>query len=169
MANINQFKANLIGAGPRANRFKVFIPRLPNGQEFLVQTASLPGQTIGETPITFQGMTLKLAGDRTFETWATTVYNDNNFSVRNAIEAWMSEIVPMDASNGTVGYEYMEDRATVSQMDRGDNIIANYEFFNMWPSVVGAIGLDSSGADAIETFDVTWTYSHFERSDVRIQ
>ena len=27
MATIDQFKANLIGGGPRANRFKVFIPR----------------------------------------------------------------------------------------------------------------------------------------------
>ena len=82
MATINQFKANLIGAGPRANRFKVFIPRLPGGQEFLVQTASLPGQTIGETPILYQGMTVKLAGDRTFENCTTGVYNDNDFSIR---------------------------------------------------------------------------------------
>ena len=164
MANINQFKANLIGAGPRANRFKVFIPRLPGGQEFLVQTASLPGQVIAETPILYQGMTVKLAGDRTFDNWVTGIYNDNDFSIRTAVEAWMSEIVPTDASNGTIGYEYMADRATVSQLDRADNIIATYEFFNMWPTALGAITLDSGGADAVETFDITWSYSHFERS-----
>ena len=164
MATINQFKANLIGAGPRANRFKVFIPRLPGGQEFLVQTASLPGQTIGETPILYQGMTVKLAGDRTFENWTTGVYNDNDFSIRSAVEEWMSEIVPLDSSNGTVGYEYMADRATVSQLDRADNIIATYEFFNMCPSVLAAITLDSAGADAVEAFDITWSFSHFERS-----
>jgi len=164
MATINQFKANLIGAGPRANRFKVFIPRLPGGQEFLIRASSLPGQTIGETPILFQGMTIKLAGDRTFANWESTIYNDNDFSVRTAIEAWMQEIVPLAGSNGTVGYEYMADRATVSQMDRADNIIATYEFYNMWPSVLGDIALDSAGADAVEEFTCTWTYSHFERS-----
>ena len=164
MATINQFKANLIGAGPRANRFKVFIPRMPGGQEFLVATSTLPGQTITPTPITYQGMTVNLAGDRTFETWVTGVYNDNDFSIRGAVEKWMEEIVPLNASNGTVGYEYMADRATVSQLDRADNIIATYEFFNMWPSVLAAIALDSAGADAVEAFDVTWSFSHFERS-----
>ena len=164
MATINQFKANLIGAGPRANRFKVFIPRLPGGQEFLIKAASLPGQTITPVPITFQGMTVNIAGDRTYETWATTVYNDNDFSVKGAIEEWMQEIVPYASSNGTIGYEYMADRATVTQLDRADNIIATYEFFNMWPTVLGAITLDSSGADAVEEFDATWVYSHFERS-----
>ena len=163
MATINQFKANLIGAGPRANRFKVFIPRMPNGQEFLVQTASLPGQTITPTPITFQGMTIKLAGDRTFDDWVTGVYNDNDFSIRGAVESWMQEIVPLQASNGTVGYEYMADRATVSQLDRADNIIATYEFFNMWPTVLGAIELDTAGGEEIETFEATFAYSHFER------
>ena len=164
MATINQFKANLIGAGPRANRFKVFIPRLPGGQEFLIKAASLPAQVITPTPITFQGMTVNVAGDRTYETWATTVYNDNDFSVKSAIEEWMQEIVPYASSNGTVGYEYMADRATVTQLDRADNIIATYEFFNMWPTALGAITLDSSGADAVEEFDATWVYSHFERS-----
>ena len=164
MATINEFKANLIGAGPRANRFKVFIPRLPGGQEFLIKAASLPGQTITPLPVTFQGMTVNIAGDRTYETWATTVYNDNDFSVKGAIEEWMQEIVPYASSNGTVGYEYMADRATVTQLDRADNIIATYEFFNMWPTALGAITLDSSGADAVEEFDATWVYSHFERS-----
>ena len=164
MASINQFKANLIGAGPRANRFKVFIPRLPSGQEFLIKTAALPAQEIGETAVQYQGMTVKLAGDRTFADWTTGVYNDNEFSVRSAIEKWMEEIVPLDGSNGTVGYEYMADRATVSQLDRADNIIATYEFFNMWPSSLGEIALDSAGSDEVETFDVTWKFSHFERS-----
>jgi hypothetical protein len=164
MATINQFKANLIGAGPRANRFKVFIPRLPGGQEFLIKAASLPGQTITPVPVTFQGMTVNIAGDRTYETWATTVYNDNDLSVKSSVEEWMQEIVPYASSNGTIGYEYMADRATVSQLDRADNIIATYEFFNMWPTALAAITLDSAGADAVEEFDVTWVYSHFERS-----
>ena len=109
-------------------------------------------------------MTIKLAGDRTFANWETTIYNDNTFSVRSAIENWMQDIVPLASSNGTVGYEYMADRATVSQLDRADNIIATYEFFNMWPSNLAQIELDSSGTDAVEEFACTWQYSHFERS-----
>jgi len=164
MATINEFKANLIGAGPRANRFKVFIPRLPGGQEFLVRAANLPGQTITPLGVTYQGMTVQLAGDRSWEAWTTIVYNDNDFSIKTAVEEWMQEIVPYASSNATVGYEYMVDRATVSQMDRADNIIATYEFFNFWPTSITAMELDSAGADAIQEFTVNWQYSHFERS-----
>ena len=164
MATINQFKANLIGAGPRANRFKVFIPRLPGGQEFLVRAASLPGQTIEAISTKYQGMTVPLAGDRTWTTWETSVYNDNDFSVRTAVEEWMQEIVPYASSSASVGYEYMADRATVSQMDRADNIIATYEFFNMWPVNLNAVTLDATAGSELEEFDIEFAYSHFERS-----
>tara|TARA_Y100000590_G_scaffold465393_1_gene637622 strand:+ start:582 stop:1088 length:507 start_codon:yes stop_codon:yes gene_type:complete len=164
MTNINQFKANLVGAGPRNNRFEVFLPRAGNKIQFLCKTASLPGQTIEEFPIKYKGLTIKLAGDRTFENWEVGIYNDNDWSARKALEDWMTDIVPLDSSTGPVGYEYMEDMATVSQMDRADNIIATYNFFNMWPTVIGPIELDTEGGDAIEIFNVTFAYSHFERA-----
>ena len=109
-------------------------------------------------------MTVQLAGDRTWEAWTTEVYNDNDFSIKTAVEDWMQEIVPYSSSNATTGYEYMVDRATVSQLDRADNIIATYEFFNFFPSNIAAMALASDGADAIQEFTVTWQYSHFERS-----
>ena len=164
MATINQFKANLIGAGPRNNRFEVFIPRSGTKIQFLCKTAALPGQVIEPMEIKYKVLTVKLAGDRTFENWTVGIYNDTEFSVRNEIEAWMEDIVPKDSSVGPVGYEYMVDRATVSQLGRDDSVIATYEFFNMWPTNLGAIELDTEGGDAIETFDVEFCYSHFERT-----
>ena len=164
MATINQFKANLIGAGPRNNRFEVFIPRSGTKIQFLCKTAALPGQVIEPMEIKYKGLTVKLAGDRTFENWTVGIYNDTEFSVRNEIEAWMEDIVPKDSSVGPVGYEYMVDRATVSQLGRDDSVIATYECFNMWPTNLGAIELDTEGGDAIETFDVEFCYSHFERT-----
>ena len=164
MATINQFKANLVGAGPRNNRFEVFIPRSGNKIQFLCKTASLPGQAIESQDIKYKGMTIKLAGDRTFENWTVGIYNDTEFSVRNSIEEWMADIVPVDMSTGPVGFEYMVDRATVSQLGRDDSMIATYEFFNMWPVNIGAIELDSEAGSELETFDVEFAYSHFERS-----
>ena len=76
MATIDQFKANLIGAGPRNNRFEVYIPKSGNKIQFLCKTASLPGQTIEQTDIKYKGLTVKLAADRTFEDWTVGIYND---------------------------------------------------------------------------------------------
>jgi|TARA_R100001443_G_C3277427_1_gene159529 hypothetical protein len=164
MATINQFKANLVGAGPRNNRFEVFIPRTGARIQFLCKTAALPGQVIEPLEMKYKGLTVKLAGDRVFENWTVGIYNDTEFSARTAIEAWMADIVPLDSSVGPVGYEYMVDKATVSQLGRDDSIIATYEFFNMWPTNLGAIELDTEGGDAIEVFDVEFCYSHFERT-----
>ena len=104
MANINQFKANLVGAGPRSNRFEVYIPRAGDKIQFLCTAATLPGQIIEAQEIKYKGLTVKLAGDRTFENWTVSVYNDTAFSVRNGIEAWMQDIVPLDSSIGPTGF-----------------------------------------------------------------
>ena len=165
MATINQFKANLIGAGPRNNRFEVFIPRSGNKIQFLCKTASLPGQTIAPLEMKYKGLTVKLAGDRTFEDWTVAVYNDTEFSARTAIEEWMQSIVPLDSSTVTsTGYEYMVDKATVTQLGRDDSRIATYEFFNMWPTTMTGVELDAEGGDGLTTTDVTFAYSHFERT-----
>ena len=164
MSSINEFKANLLGAGPRANRFRVFIPRTVGAIEFLCKTAALPGQTITPTPVNFRGMIVKLAGDRTFANWEVAIYNDNTFSARKALERWMEDIVPLNSSIGPTGYDYLEDRASVTQLGRDDQEIATYEFFNIWPTALSDITLDAAGTDAIEEFTCTFSYSHFERT-----
>ena len=88
MATIDQFKAQLIGGGPRANRFRVFLPRAGNKIEFLCKGAQIPAATLGEVPVSFRGHILKLAGDRTFADWSVTIINDMEFSARTALEAW---------------------------------------------------------------------------------
>ena len=164
MATIDQFKANLIGVGPRNNRFEVFIPRTGTKIQFLCKTAALPGQTITPFELPYNGLSFKLAGDRTFEDWAVTIYNDTEFSARTAVEQWMQDIVPLaDSTLASTGYEYMVDKATVTQLGRDDAVLATYEFFNMWPTTLGQIELDTEGGDALTTTDVTFAYSHFER------
>jgi hypothetical protein len=165
MATINQFKANLIGAGPRNNRFEVFIPRSGAKIQFLCKTAALPGQTISKLTMKYKGLTIDLAGDRTFEDWSVNIYNDTEFTSRTAIEAWMQSIIPLDSSTVVdTGYDYMVDKATVSQLGRDDSVIATYEFFNMWPTVLAPITLDAEGGEGLTTSDVTFAYSHFERT-----
>ena len=48
---------------------------------FLVKAAALPASTIAPVEIPFRGRILKVAGDRTFETWTITVINDTDFAI----------------------------------------------------------------------------------------
>ena len=175
MAAIDDFKANLLGGGARANQFRVTITP-PAGiaigldvrrTSFLVRASNLPGQTLGEIVVPFRGRQIYIAGDRTFEeTWSTTFLNDTDFMIRNAMELWMNGINDLESGQGTsVLADYQTD-LQVEQLDRDDTILKTYIFRSAWPTTVAQIDLTSDTADAIEEFEVTWRYQHFEASGV---
>ena len=175
MAQIDDFKANLIGGGARANQFRITVtppPGIAIGLDvrrasFLVTTASLPAQTLGEIAVPFRGRSIYIAGDRTFaDPWTTTFYNDTDFMIRNAMERWSNGINDFADNTGVIAPADYQSDLTVEQLDRDDTVLKTYIFRSAWPTSVAAIELSSGAADALETFDVTWRYQHFEASGV---
>jgi hypothetical protein len=175
MANIDDFKANLIGGGARANQFRVTItppPGIAIGLDvrktsFLVRSSNLPAQTLGEITVPFRGRNIYIAGDRTFDdTWTTTFLNDTDFMVRNAMERWSNGINDLADNTGVVAPADYQTDLTVEQLDRDDTVLKSYIFRSAWPTTIAAIELTSDTADAIEEFEVTWRFQHFEASAV---
>ena len=175
MANIDDFKANLIGGGARANQFRVTItppPGIAIGLDvrrtsFLVRGSNLPAQTLAEITVPFRGRNIYIAGDRTFdETWTTTFLNDTDFMIRTAMERWSNGINDLADNTGVISPADYQSDLTVEQLDRDDTVLKSYIFRSAWPTSLGAIELTSDAADAIEEFEVTWRYQHFEASGV---
>ena len=175
MANIDDFKANLFGGGARSNQFRVTITAPPGiaigldvrRTSFLVRSSNLPGMTMGEIPIAFRGRNIYIAGDRTFdEAWTTTFFNDTDFMIRNAMERWSNGINDLADNTGVIAPADYQTDLTVEQLDRDDAILKSYIFRSAWPISVSAIDLTSENATAIEEFNVTWRYQHFEASAV---
>ena len=175
MANIDDFKANLIGGGARSNQFRVTITAPPGiaigidvrRTSFLVRASNLPGMTMGEIPIAFRGRNIYIAGDRTFdEAWTTTFFNDTDFMIRNAMERWSNGINDLADNTGVIAPADYQTDLTVEQLDRDDAILKSYIFRSAWPLSVSSIDLTSENATAIEEFSVTWRYQHFEASAV---
>ena len=176
MANIDDFKSNLIGGGARANQFRVTITApsgisIPffdlNRTSFLVKGSSLPAFTLGEIAVPFRGRSIYIAGDRSFDdTWSTTFINDTDFMIRNAFETWSNGINDLANATGvTRPIDYTVD-LTVEQLDRDDTNLKSYIFRSAWPKDITAIDLSSDSTDAIEEFEVTWRYQHFESSGI---
>ena len=163
MTTIDEFKAQLSGGGPRANRFNIFIPRAGDKIQFLAKAGNIPAAALGIVEVQWRGSVLKLAGDRTFENWTVTILNDVEFSARTAIEAWQQEIQEMGGGNGSTTTDYLISRAFVEQLNKDDSVLARYEFFNMFPLNIGAIELSHETVDALEQFDVEFAFSHWER------
>ena len=170
MATLDEFKANLIGGGARANQFRVTFNTpgaIATGLDvrkasFLIKAAALPGQTIGEIAVPFRGRNLYIAGDREFETWETTVINDTDFNIRNAMERWLNAINDTATNTGLSNVADYTADLTVEQLDRDDTVLKSYILRNCMPQGTGAIELSYETANAIEEFTVTWRYTHFQ-------
>ena len=170
MANIADFKAQMIGGGARPNQFRVELV-FPSyvtlgvvaGQraQFLCKAAQLPASTIETLPVLYRGRPVNFAGERTFQPWTVSIYNDTSFGIRNALEQWQSGIQNYNTTNGRVNpTEYQVD-LNVHQLDRNGAIIKSYKFVDAFPTTISAIGLDYEQQNAIEQFDVEFQYNFF--------
>jgi len=165
---VDDFKAKLRGGGARPNLFQVTInyPGFANGDpeltSFLVEAASLPGSTFGIIPMAFRGRILKLAGDRTFGEWQTTIINDTDFAIRNAIERWMNGINAHSANTGLNAPIAYEADLKVEQLDRDGTVLKTYTFRGAYPQDLSDIAVSYSDNDNIERFTCNWAYQYYE-------
>ena len=162
---ISDFKSKLSGGGARPNLFEVELAfptaAKPANQtevlekaRFLVKAAALPASTIASVDVPFRGRILKVAGDRTFETWTITVINDVDFSIRSAFEKWMNVINRMnDATGVTDPGAYYKD-AKVKQLDRNGGVLRTYKFWDIFPTNISTIDLNYETTDTIQEFTV---------------
>ena len=163
LRTISDFKSRLSGGGARPNLFEVELA-FPNAvgiendvlqkSRFLVKAAALPASTIAPIDVPFRGRILKIAGDRTFETWTITVLNDTDFYIRSAFEKWMNVINKMSDATGLVDPEAYQKDATVKQLDRDGSVLRSYKFWDIFPTNISTIDLSNETTDTLEEFTV---------------
>lgn len=161
LRKISDFKSKLSGGGARPNLFEVVLsfpasaPTDTNTLDksrFLIKAAALPSSTVGPINVPFRGRILKIAGDRTFESWTVTVINDTDFAIRSALEKWMNSINRLsDATGATDPAAYQAD-AYVYQLDRDGSTLRSYHMYDIFPTNVASIPLSYEETDRIEEF-----------------
>ena len=175
MAQIDDFKANLIGGGARANQFRITItppPGIAIGLDvrrtsFLVTAAQIPDIVMNFIAVPFRGRNIQYIGDRADPAdWTVTFYNDTDFMIRNAMERWQNGINDYAENTGVTSPADYQTDLFVEQLDRDDTVLKSYIFRNSYPLTVAQIDLSSAEAGELETFEVTWRYQHFEPSGV---
>ena len=172
--SVTDFKANLKQGGARPSLFivelsypqpHVALPSTPS--RFLVKGASIPTSTIGVYDVFYQGKAVKVAGDRTFETWDTTIINDEDYTIRAALEKWMNLISTHKLNTRreftTKEGETADYKQTikVSQYGRDGLHKHHYHFYGAFPTQLSAITLDWGTASEIEEYTCTWTYDRW--------
>ena len=197
LRTISQFKGQLTGGGVRPNLFEVTL-NFPNGSgqsltfmsndatptqdeqdlttdqvasklPFLVKAAALPASNITPVEVPFRGRVLKIAGERTFDSWTVTVLNDADFRIRTVLEEWMNGISRLTNGSGEVDPSDYTADANVDQLSRNGDVLRRYNMVGMFPTNVSEIPLSMDTTDTIEEFTVEfqvlyWTISAIDSS-----
>jgi len=163
LRKISDFKSRLSGGGARPNLFEVELA-FPDAvavendvlqkSRFLVKAAALPASTVAPVEVPFRGRILKIAGDRTFETWTITVINDVDFVIRSAFEKWMNVINKLDDGTGLTNPDEYQKDAMVHQLDRDGGILRSNKFWDIFPTNLSTIELSYETTDTLEEFTV---------------
>ena len=179
---INAFLTN-IGQGVKPNMFSIDI-QWPAGNlvsgppsestekdliNVLCKSAALPASNLGVIEVPFRGRTVKIAGDRTFDTWTATFFNDKDMKIRSYFESWLESMnthegnySPNFVPNQTEGY--MCD-VKVKQLEKhgaeGGQVLREYILKHAFPTNVSQIDLAYDSNDQVEEFTVEFQYSYW--------
>ena len=176
---VSEFKSNLKQGGARPSLFSVSLNypvglTPPTKSEFLVKNTIIPTSTIGTYDVHFHGKAIRVAGDRTFETWDTTIINDEDFGIRNALERWMDRIANQQLNTrseelnrsifGTKKEEGTQARykadIKVTQFSKSGKALRDYKFMGAFPTSLSSINLGWDVSD-IEEYTCTWAYDYW--------
>jgi len=162
---------DVLKTGARSNLFRVTLSGLSTDLNesftYLCKAAQLPGSTVGVIEVPFAaGRRFKAAGDRTFADWTTTVINDSNHTIREALENLQKEYGTTDYNSttsktltGGAGTDF--STILVEQLNQAGDVVYSYTLVNCWPSDISTIDLSYDSTDTLEEFTVTWSYDYF--------
>ena len=134
------------------------------------KTASFPSSTIATTEVAYMGRTVTVPGNREAQQITTEFYNDEGHMLRADILKWMDNINGHSTNKrkkDALGYISYRGTLTIEQWTKdkptADTPANAVTIHNAWPSEVAEISLDWE-TNEIQTFEVTWEFSHWTQS-----
>lgn len=166
--NINDIRSNLIHGGWRPSHFQVIITNpfdttADLKSPFMVRSAQLPSFNIGQIPVYYFGRPIFVPGDRSLEPWTTTVMNDEDFVVKNALEVWQGKMNSMQGNvSSTNLVNELKSTGEVTAYGKDGRVLRTYKLNGLWPMNISALEADWQSTDTIGEFQVTWSFDDCE-------
>lgn len=147
---------DVVGDLARPNLFEVEISYLGENLKFQAKAASLPASVVNKIAVGYQNRKIGYGGDRTYEDWTITVYNDEQQIIRRQLLEWGNLVQNHGrVIKGAQAQEYKQ-AAFVRQFNRAGEKTAEFKLTGVFPTTIAAVTLDWDTNDAVETFDVTF-------------
>ncbi len=147
----------------RGNLFEVNIPTLDKNFKFRCKATSIPAATVGVIELGYQNRKVKIAGDRTYDEWTVTVYNDDGHVSREDFVQWQSDTVGTGTEITGQTPDVYKNNALVTQFDRNGVKTSEYDIKQIWPTSVGEVTFDWDSNDELMTFEVTFSIDYVEK------
>jgi len=147
----------------RGNLFEVNIPSMDKNFKFRCKAANVPAATVGVVELGYQNRKIKIAGDRTYDDWTVTVYNDDGHVSREDFVQWQSMAVGTGTAISGQTPDVYKNNALVTQFDRNGNETSEYDIKQIFPTSVGEISFDWDSNDELMTFEVTFAIDYVEK------
>jgi hypothetical protein len=161
--DIGTFKEGAMKSGGfRPTLFSIESATLDRDFSLLCNASQVPAMTMGVIEIPYFGRKIKVAGDRTYAEWTTTVFIEEDFSVRDKLENWQKAINDPTTNVRDALFNDYKDQCTVSLYGKNGKVIRTYTLQGCWPTEVGTIELDWNTTDTLATYQVTWAFDILE-------
>lgn len=181
MPTLNDFRNRFFGVRP--NRFLIEA-QWPTGGELdapdlsdiniYVKAADLPGTTVGQISVAWQGRVIKFAGERVYADWAINVYDCNipSKDLRSGFERWMEAMSGRNTHQ--INYDLTSDwivrysditpggTSTPENTQSPGNFNKSVRLKNCFPVDLGPITLNYDLADSFSEFTVQIAYDFWE-------
>lgn len=152
---------NIFGAPQYVVRELVEKPAGEGGVLYL-QSASVPGRTVTDVPVTYQGFTFHVPGSVAYNDnpWSLTFKTPGDYLVRNALEAWHFELFSDETSCGNFKIPCQNTIIRLGLTDANCRIIRVYDLVGVYPQNLGPIQYNIEGTN-FTTFEVAFHYQYW--------
>lgn len=162
--SVTDFKSQAIQSGGyRPALFEVEVTYVGNQFNFLCQASQVPAMTMGVIEVPYFGRKVKVAGDRTYAEWTTTVMIEEDFGARDVLEQWQMDINQGDTNVRTLFNEGYKQPAKIMLYGKNGSVLRTYQLEGCWPTDVGTVELDWNTTDTIGTYTVTWAFDFMNK------
>jgi len=133
------------------------------GGALYLKTASIPGRTVNDITVPYQGFEFHTPGSVKYDDnpWTVTFKTPGDYLVRNALERWHFEMFSDETSCGNFGIPCADTVIRIGLTDATScSIIRTYDLVGVYPSKLGPIAYNIESTDLTE-FSVDFFYQYW--------
>lgn len=133
-----------------------------------VESASLPGRSITNIPVTYMGLDFNTPGTVKYPNSAGYTVNfrcDQKYDIRSALEGATFLTFDEATSTGTYGVPGTESTVILELFNKTMEPVRHYTLFGAWVVSLGDVNYDVKDTGSVQTIAATIAYQFWRASD----